>query len=163
MGMKVVRAGFDDLDDIRDVRIRAMADAPHAFGSTLERERSLSDSDWRLRIERGPWWLARPEGPGSAVGLVAGMVDPDEPSARQLVGMWVDPSARGTGTAGRLVEAVLAWARDDGAEGVVLWVADGNERAERLYARMGFSRNGRRAALASDPEKGEFQMAHRWR
>ena len=163
MGMKVVRAGFDDLDEVRDVRIRAMADAPYAFGSTLERERSLSDSDWRLRIERGPWWLARPDDRGSAVGLVAGMVDPDEPAARQLVGMWVDPSARGTGTAGRLVEAVLAWARDDGAEGVVLWVADGNERAERLYARMGFSRNGRRAALPPDPEKGEFQMAHRWR
>jgi ribosomal protein S18 acetylase RimI-like enzyme len=159
--MTVVRAGLDDLDEVRDIRLRALADAPYAFASTLERELGLTDSDWRQRIERGPWWLARAGDAGPPVGLVAGMVDLDEPADRQLVGMWVDPSARGTPTAGLLVESVLDWARADGAEGVVLWVADGNERAERLYFRMGFTRNGRRAPLASDPEKGEFQMEHR--
>jgi GNAT superfamily N-acetyltransferase len=160
--MKVVRAGVDDLDQVREVRLRALAEAPYAFASTLERELGLTDADWRQRMARGPWWLARTSGSGSAVGLVAAMVDIDDPADRQLVGMWVDPSARGTPIAGLLVQSVLEWARADGADGVVLWVADGNERAERMYARMGFNRNGRRADLPSDPGKGEFQMTHRW-
>ncbi len=71
-----------------------MADAPYAFGSTLEREAALSEEDWRGRLARGRWFIAREK--GEPLGMVA-------------------PSMRGTGVAASLVRAVLDWAVADGA------------------------------------------------
>ena len=34
------------------VRLRALQDAPHAFGSTYAKEFQLTDSDWIKRVER---------------------------------------------------------------------------------------------------------------
>ena len=47
----------------------------------------------------------------------------------------------------RLVEAVLGWAREDGAQAVALWVVDGYERARRFYTRLGFRPTGERGPL----------------
>jgi GNAT superfamily N-acetyltransferase len=45
---------------------------------------------------------------------------------------------RGTGIAEAIVHAVVEWAVSEGGDAVVLWVGDGNNRARRLYERMGF-------------------------
>ncbi|HET6965390.1 MAG TPA: GNAT family N-acetyltransferase [Acidimicrobiales bacterium] len=152
----VQRAGLEDLATVRSLRLRAMADAPYAFGSTLEREAGLSDEQWRRRLSNGPWFVAwEKEEP---VGMVASFTPDESPGCPQLVGMWVEPSRRGTGVAASLVQAVLDWAATAGASGVSLWVADGNDRARRFYQRMGFAPTGRRQALPSNPAVGEEEM-----
>jgi GNAT superfamily N-acetyltransferase len=55
----------------------------------------------------------------------------------------VDPAVRGTGPAGALVDAVLAWSRRHGATSVRLHVVEQNSRARRLYERHGFRPRGR--------------------
>jgi ribosomal protein S18 acetylase RimI-like enzyme len=52
----------------------------------------------------------------------------------------VDPDQRGHGIGGRLLDATLAALRDRGAPRVVLLTADGNQVAQRLFARAGFRR-----------------------
>jgi len=52
----------------------------------------------------------------------------------------VDPEYRGRGIARLLLEATLAELRSRGAPRVVLSTADANERAQRLFASMGFRR-----------------------
>jgi ribosomal protein S18 acetylase RimI-like enzyme len=57
----------------------------------------------------------------------------------ELASMWVAPHARGTGAAGALVDAVVAWAD---AATVTLYVVEANVRARRLYERHGFVTTG---------------------
>lgn len=52
----------------------------------------------------------------------------------------VDESARGRGIATRLLEAAATWLEQHGAPRVLLLTAEKNERAQRLFARLGFRR-----------------------
>jgi ribosomal protein S18 acetylase RimI-like enzyme len=52
----------------------------------------------------------------------------------------VDERFRRAGIATALVEAVAAWFGSRGAPRVVLWTAERNEAAHRLFARLGFRR-----------------------
>jgi ribosomal protein S18 acetylase RimI-like enzyme len=52
----------------------------------------------------------------------------------------VDEEARRSGVAGQLLDAAIAWLRDRGAPRVVLWTAEPNEAAQRLFAGRGFRR-----------------------
>ena len=57
----------------------------------------------------------------------------------RLLGMWVDPIARGHGLGLRLGQAVLDWARAiDEVSMVRLEVAHDNRPARDLYERLGF-------------------------
>ena len=52
----------------------------------------------------------------------------------------VEEDARRTGMATALMEAAVAWLRASGAPRVVLWTAEPNAEAQRLFARLGFRR-----------------------
>src|SRR3954452_8807907 len=73
--VRVRPAEPDDWASLRDVRLRALADAPEAFASTLEKERSVAEDEWRGRT-RGTF-LAHEDGRivGMAGGFVTGAPD----------------------------------------------------------------------------------------
>src|SRR5690349_1086110 len=52
----------------------------------------------------------------------------------------VEDSSRRTGIASSLVEAAIEWLRNHGAPRVVLWTAENNPAAQRLFNRLGFRR-----------------------
>ncbi|MGH9348670.1 MAG: GNAT family N-acetyltransferase [Vicinamibacterales bacterium] len=52
----------------------------------------------------------------------------------------VDEGSRRHGVASALVEAAVAWLRERGAPRVMLWTAEKNEGAQRLFAKLGFRR-----------------------
>jgi ribosomal protein S18 acetylase RimI-like enzyme len=52
----------------------------------------------------------------------------------------VDPSARRLGIAAALLEAAIGWLKEQGAPRVVLWTAEQNTDAQRLFERVGFRR-----------------------
>jgi len=56
----------------------------------------------------------------------------------ELVDLWVEPAARGTGIGARLAEAVVAELAARGAPRVVLSTAAPNQAAQALFARLGF-------------------------
>ncbi|HEY3867033.1 MAG TPA: GNAT family N-acetyltransferase [Actinocrinis sp.] len=57
----------------------------------------------------------------------------------ELVSMYVTPSWRGGGLGGRLVEGFTGWARERGAERLVVEAYTANEGAVRFYRRNGFA------------------------
>ena len=154
--IEVRRAVVEEWPLVKETRLRALAEAPYAFGSTLARELGFTDEVWRQRVGEGDWFLARAE--GRVVGLAAAVTEEAHPRERQLVAVWVDPAHRGSATATSLVEAVCARARARGAAAVSSWVADGNSRARRLHERIGFRSSGERRPLPSNPDVGEERL-----
>lgn len=126
----------------RALRLRSLADAPHAFGSTLAAEQDRSDEDWAWRLNLGAnSHRDRPlvaETDGVASGLAWAKFDPDEARVVHLFQMWVAPEARGRGVAAALLAEAIGWARACHARTLQLGVMCGNDGARRLYERAGF-------------------------
>lgn len=137
----------------RDVRLRALAADPGAFGARLSDWSGDGDREarWRNRLEQvAANALAMRS--GTAVGQVSG-AGPAEDGSVELLSMWVAPEARGVGVGDALVDAIVSWAHTAGARRVVLSVKEHNEMALALYRRRGFAATGE----AADP--GERRLA----
>lgn len=143
--MAVIRPlGPDDWAVLRDVRLRALADAPDAFGSTLEREQAFGEADWRRRVGGvGPVLVAYDAEEPVAMG---GLFVPDDDGPAMVWGMWTAPDARRRGIGRQVLDALLEWCRDRGRD-VVLDVTEGNPAARALYVGRGFRSTGRREPL----------------
>jgi RimJ/RimL family protein N-acetyltransferase len=127
---------------LRDVRLRALAADPSAFGSTWEREAAFDEAEWHDRARRSAGGDERAtfvaERDGRWVGLVGGYrPHPGSPRV-ELISMWTVPAQRGHGIGRRLVEAVVDHARTTGAAQVDLWVMRDNPIAVALYESCGF-------------------------
>jgi RimJ/RimL family protein N-acetyltransferase len=136
----VRRLTTDDIDLLRKIRLDALRTDPDAFGSTLEREESRSDDDWRGWLSRCATFVA--EEAGDPVGLVGGMIDDEQADRAVLISMWVAPAVRGQGIGRALVEAVVDWATAAGKQQVNLLVIEGNRAAIALYEKCGFTFSG---------------------
>lgn len=133
----------------RALRLRALADSPDAFGSTLALESAQPDADWSKRLASGalsPFELPLVGEVGAeAAGLAWARIDPALRGRAHLYQMWVDPSFRRLGIARRLLDAAIDWAERADARSLFLSVTCGMTPAARLYAGAGF-------VPAGDPE-----------
>jgi ribosomal protein S18 acetylase RimI-like enzyme len=128
----------DEWPQFRQLRLAALAEAPHAFGARL--------ADWQGDNDREARWRARLSIPGSytiialhhgePAGLASGV--PAEDHAIELISMWVRPEARGAGVGDALIREIERWARAGGAPVLKLAVMPDNGPAVRLYTRNGF-------------------------
>jgi ribosomal protein S18 acetylase RimI-like enzyme len=121
----------------RVLRRAALAEAPEAFGSTLEDWSGDGDTEdrWRRRLSGVPLNLVA-ELEDRAAGMVSATAP--EKGSSELISMWVAPDARGKGVGNALVSAVADWARRQGAERLILDVRAVNSHAVALYERCGF-------------------------
>ncbi|HVK22556.1 MAG TPA: GNAT family N-acetyltransferase [Actinokineospora sp.] len=138
MGIEIRQLTADDWADLRDLRLAALADAPYAFGSTLERELRFDEERWRgWPVKHGLFmaWLD-----GTPVAMAGAMPEPD---GVEMIAVWAHPETRGTGAGVAVVQAVIDWSRDREAKRVTAWAVENNERALRFYQRLGFTPTGR--------------------
>jgi len=68
---------------------------------------------------------------------------------------------RGKGVADSLLLAVIDWAKHKGDNQLLLWVTEGNTRAEKLYEHYGFRRTGATQRIRAGEERLEFEMSVR--
>lgn len=141
----------------RQLRLKALAEAPAAFGSTLAEWRAPGDTEQRrrARLHDVPLnvvltWRGEPAGMVSATA-------PDGQGRVELISMWIAPRARGRGVGDEAVRQVLAWAHEQHpASHVVLSVTTDNDHAIHLYERHAFIDAG-----PSPDDPGEPLMLHR--
>jgi GNAT superfamily N-acetyltransferase len=146
----------------KTVRLRALADSPSAFCSTYLRESRFTDEEWKVRAERwngerGAGYMAL--GDGGYCGIAGCFLKEDDARKADLVSMWVAPEARRGGVGRLLVDAVVLWAADHGAQDLYLMVTSGNHAAIEFYERYGFSMTGRTEPYPNDPKLIEYEMS----
>lgn len=135
----------------RDLRLRALADSPDAFGSTLAREAGGADEKWAARLARGV--ASGTDCPlvaevnGCAVGLTWARVDAPGDTEAHLFQMRVAPGCRGRGAGRLLLRAAIDWALSANVRALHLAVTWGDTPAMRLYRRAGFEPVGDPAPL----------------
>lgn len=155
--MEVRRVRPEEWPTLRAFRLRALAADPRAFGATLEEEEHMPDDAWRARALEGAsggerLFAVAEDRTGAWKGMVGGR-RLDAPGEWEIIALWVAPEARGRGIGEALVYFALAWARDSGAERVVLWVTTENPGAARVYERCGFAREGEATQGRRDPTR----------
>ena len=162
--MNIRRVRKEDGPLIRELTIRMCTDSPDAFSETLENAKQRTKEDWDGKAK----WLA--ESPdvigliaydnnrpcGFVMGLVGsyinGSMDWECRDSVTISRNWVDPKARRKGIATKLTKTIKDWACEKGAKHLELQVTENNEVAKSFYKKLGFTDNGYREPLISNPK-----------
>ena len=130
---------------LRAIRLRALQDAPNAFGTTFDEARLKTPEDWEKQLLELPTFVAVED--GCDVAMVRCTLHREIPDAAWLLSMWVAPEVRRARVGSTLIDLVMTWARANSISRLVLDVADLNAPAVALYEAKGFRPNGNLGSL----------------
>jgi RimJ/RimL family protein N-acetyltransferase len=157
--LSVARLTVEDAEELRELRREALLAHPTAFSADPEIEAKMTIETWRERLRSGRWFGGKID--RTLVGMASFWFEPSRKirHTARVGSMYVRESARGSGMAGALLEAVLAEAAKR-CEQATLSVEASNARAIRLYERHGFRLIGRfpRALLIDGSYYDELEM-----
>lgn len=147
MAIRPVRR--DEAASLREIRLRALGDAPQAYFASLESEEGLPLSYWEDWATSEDKVVFVAEQDGSWLGM-AGVRAPGQARHGESVACTerAPPEPRR-----RLVDARANWARERGAVRLELAVAENNGAAIALHRSLGFVPTGERRSMASDPTR----------
>jgi GNAT superfamily N-acetyltransferase len=177
MNYKVRSIRADEWPAAKALRLVALQDpvAHLAFMESSEAAAARPDSFWKERAAGSAEGASGAqqiiaEGPdGEWVGTLTVLIEepgstdwaglPVERKQGHLVAVFVRPECRGIGLTEVLFDAGLEWAWSRGVERVRLLVHEDNERAQRLYRKVGFVPTGVTVPFERDPEQSEVELA----
>jgi GNAT superfamily N-acetyltransferase len=134
------RARADKWREVRELRLEALESEPTAFRTTFDEAAARSDEMWKHSTSN--WWVAEQD--GVLIGMAAWFIRDD--GLAILIGMYVQPRARGQGIGAELVREVCDDARDHNHRRIGLAVTEGSA-ARRFYESCGFIATGKRFPL----------------
>jgi ribosomal protein S18 acetylase RimI-like enzyme len=151
----------DEWRTLREVRLSALSESPHAFLSTYEEESKYDESKWQTEFVRGDWYVGMirvgsADKPVSIAGITRESGTPAHQRFLQYV--WVAPEFRRQGVAFNMISEVLDRLKLSGVRTVLLGVLDENGSAMRLYLRLGFVSCNHRQPLEDFPGHSEELM-----
>jgi GNAT superfamily N-acetyltransferase len=130
---------------LRSIRLRALQNAPEAFGTTYEEASAYADATWTRHVIELPTFVAVDN--ERDVAMVRCARDRERPDTASLISMWVAPEVRRRNIGSTLIDHVVTWARSNGVSRLLLDVADLNVPAVALYASKGFEPTGNTGTL----------------
>lgn len=131
---------------LRELRLRALQDAPDSFRDTYAGVAAQPPSYWEdltrsvTKPGSNAMFLAC-EG-GEAVGSAFALVDGARSRTGRVGGMWVAPGWRRQGIGEALLQEVIGWARERDFERLMLWCVANAAGAGALYRKAGFTETG---------------------
>ena len=142
----------------REIRLAALQESPGVFGDRYDAEAAADQTYWRSQLAAARRIVA--ESDGSPCGVVAVRSFDQEPGSVELFGLWVDPTARSTGVAGRLVDTAATLAAVEGATQMYYWAGTENGPAIGFATGFGFRiTSHRRPATSGDDALGDTEIA----
>lgn len=147
-----------DAESFRAIRLEALQRCPEAFGASWEDERRKPASWFVERLQKGAVFGGFLD--EELTGIVGFHVPESEKQRHKglLWGMYVREAAWGGGLGKALATCVIEYARER-VEQIQLTVVTTNERACRLYTRLGFETYGvERRALRVGPRYFDEQL-----
>jgi ribosomal protein S18 acetylase RimI-like enzyme len=129
-----------DAAAFRALRLQGLREHPEAFTSSHDEDvqQPAAIAAARLADPLQSFWGAFD---GDTLAGIVGLERSRRAKARHkaaVVGMYVAPAQSGHGLGRALLDALLAQARAEGLQSLVLTVTEGNSRAQRLYESVGF-------------------------
>ncbi len=137
MTYSVEQLAMDDVERLRNLRLRSLSQSPEAFCSTYQQIAGYSPEIWQQQLIDMPVFVAVRE--ASDIGMIRCKITDNHPKAAQLYSLWVNPEDRGKGVGDILVEAVASWSRDHHCRQLILDVIAENSIAKAFYLRIGFT------------------------
>ena len=148
---------------LKSVRLRALTDAPGAFGTTLAQAQAYSDAEWQARAQR---FSELPPAAGCFAfvdgvpcGMASAFPSAENTHAAELTAFWVAPESRGRGIADAMVTFTAAWAAAQGFAALEADVVEDNHQAVAFYKRVGFRATGQSEPFRGDPVKQIIMLA----
>lgn len=139
----------------RDLRLRALRDAPDAFGETVADVAARPTAYWeeltRSVTEPGRHVMVLACEGQDVFGSTYGLLDPDQGAAGRVGGMWVEPLSRRRGVGRALLQEVFRWAWERGLGRLALWAPAHSPAALALYGQAGFRETGISRPLPTNP------------
>jgi ribosomal protein S18 acetylase RimI-like enzyme len=157
MLFRIIRAGPEDWEAVRAIRLRSLREEPQAYASNYETEARYRPELWRERLATSFSYLAFDDD-HDLVGVATGVWTRDGDT--HVVGMYVAPESRGLDCAHQLLDAIADLAGQRRGNRLVLDVAKSNMRAARCYRSYGFVETGRRRLMDRDPSITEIELAY---
>lgn len=150
--LTVARIQPDQWEILKEIRLRALEDAPYAFSTTFEEAKKRPNSRWQSdafdhanQNDRAYFLAYAQNSPSGMAGCY--QTDPD---TAHLTAMWVAPEVRRTKLGVHIVNAAINWAH--AATTLEAWVSENNAGARAFYQKLGFEETEETEPLRSNPK-----------
>jgi ribosomal protein S18 acetylase RimI-like enzyme len=154
--LEIVTLPETDWPAFKEIRLRALRDAPQAFAQTYASAAAYPDSLWRERLREaatGQSWIVFARLDGALVGMLGAFRTADDRAHGRatIYGTFVDPAARRSGVGRRLMAALLAKLAADPEVTVARLSVNATQLAAvRLYEAVGFRMVGEEVTILGD-------------
>ena len=128
----------DDWARLRDIRLRALIDSPHAYGGTYEIESAFNEDRWRFEFAKQAFVIASLDGVDAAMMYVENL-EGDFGATCWIGGCWSDPGYRGIGVMRSLFNYIDNHSSEKGWQRQGLGVWADNLVAINSYKSLGFT------------------------
>lgn len=124
-----------------EIRLRALQNDPHVFGSNYEREARFSEIDWRSRLQAKDNAIFLLRDDETPIGITCVSIDRTDPTGKTalLWGSWLAPEARGKGLSKLMYQTRIEWAlRHPAVEKIVVSHRASNLASQRANQKHDF-------------------------
>jgi len=156
-----------DWQTIRDVMLKMLADAPHAFGDTLAEAESREMQEWQQLTEQltntpyGCAYIAK-DHQGECGFVLGDAAHPQLPPGAVIAArLWVAPRQRGMGLGRKLMDVVTCWAKERGMDQIFVGIKDTNLGVVKFFEHLGYDDTGIRQQVSTDSPRQLILMARK--
>lgn len=165
--VKIVELKKGELVLVKELRLRALKDAPRAFAESFREAAQKDDAYWQHMVDAltppNPQRMFIAQESEWKIGSVFALLDSNDRKCGRLGGMWVHSNYRRRGAGHALVRAVQDWAVRLDLQQIKLWVEDSAGGPKSFYTKLGFAETGLRDTSRSKIDKvlTEMQWVYR--